>query len=261
MHAQHSSSLTCTVIMPAYEPSPEFRDAAAYLSNASALANVSNTIKLELYGLYKYLTVSPTPATSRPGIFDFAGRAKWDAWSSAGKSYADNRTGEAERRYLDIAKELGWKEGAGEAAVAAAETSQASQSGDADEEGVWDDDDSPSTKKSGGGGGGMGNAVSTMTVVGQTEQEETSLHSLARTGDVEGLKAFMSSHPSINVNAKDEYGYTPLHLASDRGHGAVVEALLSAGADTSIRDEDDFTALELARVAEHDDVAAILERS
>lgn len=143
------------------------------------------------------LTVSPTPTTSRPGIFDFAGRAKWDAWSAAGKSYA-NQLEEAERRYLDIARELGWKEGDGEEAKAKkAQTSQP----EGDDDDIWDKDDAP--KKS-GGSGGMGNVVSTMAAVEETEQEKETLHSLARIGNVEGFKEFLASHPGTDVNAKDE---------------------------------------------------------
>ncbi|KAI0094940.1 ankyrin repeat-containing domain protein [Irpex rosettiformis] len=242
--------------MSSYEPSSSFQDAAAYLSNATALSNVSNTVKLELYGLFKFLTVSPTPTSSRPSIFDFAGRAKWDAWSAVGKSYA-NQPAEAERRYLDIAQGLRWEEGAGE--IAKVEKAQKSQSEGGDDEDIWDKDDASSSTRS-NGAGVMGNAMSTMAVVEQTEQEEESLHSLARAGNVDGFKVFLDSYPGIDVNARDENGYTPLHLASDRGCRAMVEALLSAGADSSIKDEDEFTALELARVAEHGDVVALLEK-
>ncbi|EEB98432.1 hypothetical protein MPER_02059, partial [Moniliophthora perniciosa FA553] len=92
-----------------YQPSPVFHDAASYLSNASSLNKVSNDIKLELYGLYKWLTASPSPNTSRPSFFDLTGRAKWDAWNTAGLKFKDGA--EAEKRYLQIARDLGWKEG------------------------------------------------------------------------------------------------------------------------------------------------------
>ncbi|KAK4296561.1 hypothetical protein Pmani_030955 [Petrolisthes manimaculis] len=35
----------------------------------------------ELYGLYKQVTVGDVN-TERPGMLDFKGKAKWDAWSS-----------------------------------------------------------------------------------------------------------------------------------------------------------------------------------
>ncbi|KAI0348378.1 ankyrin [Trametopsis cervina] len=241
--------------MSSYKPSTKFQDAAAYLSNATALANVSNTVKLELYGLFKYLTVSPIPTTSRPGIFDFAGRAKWDAWNAAGKAYKDSGS-EAEQRYTTIARELGWTEGAGETATTeAAQTSQStSESKPSDD--IWDDDNTP--RKS-GGNSGMGVIVSTITKEGETGREEGSLHAFAMQGDAKGLQAFLQQHTEINVDEKDEYGYTPLHLACDRGHKAAAELLLAAGANPSLKDEDEFTALELARIAEHHEIVALLE--
>ncbi len=108
---------------------------------------------------------------------------------------------EAEQRYLDIAKGLGWKEGAGEEAKA--EKAQNPESESKDDDDIWDDDDTASSKKA-GGAGGLGTAVSTMDAAGQAVQEEESLHSLARTGDVEGFKAFLNSHPGADVNARDE---------------------------------------------------------
>ncbi|XP_053327604.1 acyl-CoA-binding protein [Spea bombifrons] len=36
---------------------------------------------LELYALYKQATVGDVN-TERPGMFDFKGKAKWDAWSA-----------------------------------------------------------------------------------------------------------------------------------------------------------------------------------
>ena len=96
----------------------------------------------------------------------------------------------------------GWKEGAGEVAVA--ESAQASKTETQDDEDIWDDESS-STKKSSGGGGGLGNAVSTMASGDAPEEEEESLHSLAREGNAEGLKAFIHGHAGIDVNAKDEY--------------------------------------------------------
>jgi len=55
---------------------------------------------LKLYGLYKQATVGDVN-TERPGTFsmDFAGKAKWDAWSG-NKGVAKEK---AEQDYVDVA--------------------------------------------------------------------------------------------------------------------------------------------------------------
>jgi ankyrin repeat protein len=70
-------------------------------------------------------------------------------------------------------------------------------------------------------------------------------------------------------------GYTPLHLAADRGHLEIVKLLLGKGVDKSIKvrafgsidmiksiiagqDPDDMTALELAQIVGHSGIVSAL---
>ncbi|XP_076594200.1 acyl-CoA-binding protein-like [Chaetodon auriga] len=56
---------------------------------------------LDLYGLYKQATVGDVN-TDRPGMMDFKGKAKWDAWSSRkGMSKDDAMTA-----YITLGKEV-----------------------------------------------------------------------------------------------------------------------------------------------------------
>ncbi|KAK7109956.1 hypothetical protein V1264_013904 [Littorina saxatilis] len=56
---------------------------------------------LKVYGLYKQATVGDCN-TSRPGMMDFKGKAKWDAWDGLkGKSQADAKT-----EYVKLVDEL-----------------------------------------------------------------------------------------------------------------------------------------------------------
>ncbi len=57
--------------------------------------STTNDDKLVLYGLFKSATVGK-PETSRPGIFDPKGRAKWDAW----KKVEDKSKDEAMQDYI-----------------------------------------------------------------------------------------------------------------------------------------------------------------
>jgi len=56
---------------------------------------------LKLYSLYKQATVGDVN-TDRPGMLDFAGKAKWDAWSG-NKGIAKEK---AESDYIVVAEEL-----------------------------------------------------------------------------------------------------------------------------------------------------------
>ncbi|PFH50784.1 hypothetical protein AMATHDRAFT_144280 [Amanita thiersii Skay4041] len=228
-----------------YSPSPSFHHAAAYLSSASSLSSVSSTTKLELYGLFKFVTVSPTPSTSRPSIFDMTGRAKWDAWNNTAKKYS--RPEDAEQQYIEIAKRLGWTEG----------TSTVKQADEdaIDLDALDDQPDQPSHKPS-GGSGGLGPSVS--IVQAPTTMQDGSIHGLAVENDVAGLATILKTVPEIDLDAPDEYGYTPLHLAADRGNVGIVKLLLENGADRQVKDSDDLTALELARIAGHKEIEALL---
>ncbi|KAJ7900246.1 ankyrin repeat-containing domain protein [Mycena olivaceomarginata] len=221
-----------------------FDAAAAYLSNASTVPT-SNAVKLELYGLFKYITVSPLPASSRPSLFDFAGRAKFDAWTTAGNTYTTKA--DAESRYLEIARSLGWTEGA-----SLPETTES--------EDIWDsDDDAARPTKNSGESGGFGTSVSAMAR--PEDQSDDSLHGLAVSNDLQRLVSLLQKEPGINLNAKDEFGYTPLHLAADRGHSSIVKFLLENGADPTIKDEDDMPAVELAQAAGHEGIVELLNAS
>ncbi|KAG5485511.1 hypothetical protein LSCM1_07597 [Leishmania martiniquensis] len=54
--------------------------ASAQRAFAAMAGKESNEAKLKLYSLFKQATIGDVN-TDRPGAFDFAGRAKWDAWA------------------------------------------------------------------------------------------------------------------------------------------------------------------------------------
>ncbi|KAG1757674.1 hypothetical protein EDB19DRAFT_55856 [Suillus lakei] len=238
-----------------FTPSLAIDEAASYLSSAPSLSKVSTTIKLELYGLFKYLKVAPKPQGSRPYIFDMTGRAKWDAWKAASDAY-ENNSHVAAQRYRAIAQELGWKPGSTPSSTPGERSEDAGANA-----GVWNDSTgSGSSKSSGGGGGGMGTSVSLLVNPGPDLGEAQTLHGLAIAGDAKKLMAFLLVNPAVDINARDEFDYTALHLACDRGNLPVVQVLLSKGGDPLLKDPDDYTAAELAQVAGHQEIYDLLNK-
>ena len=61
-----------------------------------------------------------------------------------------------------------------------------------------------------------------------------------------------------NVNARDNRGLTPLHLAADPGHKDVVEVLLANGAEINSKADDGETPLNIAAGENHKDVVDVL---
>jgi hypothetical protein len=124
------------------------------------------------------------------------GRAKWDAWSSAGKTYADRRA-DAEQRYLNIAQELGWAPG-----PIAKDTAQE----EILPEDVWDEDLGVSVSRSSGSGqGGMGTFVSALPPPGDDDTEAQTLHALAIQGDTNKVIQYLEKNPLLNINQRDEF--------------------------------------------------------
>lgn len=60
-----------------------------------------NATLLELYALFKQASEGDASG-ERPGMSDFVGRAKWDAW----KALAGTDSDEAKRRYIALVEDL-----------------------------------------------------------------------------------------------------------------------------------------------------------
>ena len=151
------------------------------------------------------MTVSPSPNTPRPSLLDFTGKAKWDAWKSAGETYKD-RPADAEARYLEIARSLGWVEGKEpepvQAKAKAAEPTRADGSEPVDEDDIWDKDEDIEARKHRGDGGAMGPVLSTMSA--GDEENSSVLSNLAIAGDVQELVGYLEAHPEADVNDPDD---------------------------------------------------------
>ena len=64
--------------------------------------------------------------------------------------------------------------------------------------------------------------------------------------------------PALDVEVGQRHGWTPLQDAAQNGSLASVERLLAAGADPAAANDDSTTALDLARAAGHEAIAARL---
>ncbi|KAK4054224.1 hypothetical protein OIV83_001250 [Microbotryomycetes sp. JL201] len=210
----------------------DFAAASAWLSSST------------LYAWYKIATVSTVPTSKRPGLFDFQGRAKWDAWHRAGTSNdvtdvdgQQDAKETAQRLYIDCAKQLGWS-------TSEQVPEQAALARNADE---------PRQAR------GMKGVSKMATEEIDDTVPMSRLHELAVQGDAEAISIYIKqAGSSINLDELDSYGFSPLHLATDRGHAEAVRILLDAGADPLLQDEDGNIALDLARISEHDDIVALL---
>ena len=73
-----------------------FDEAVNYIQTAEGDFKPSNDLKLEFYGLYKQATEGDATG-KRPGMMDFVGRAKYDAWAELKGTSSDV----AMQRYID----------------------------------------------------------------------------------------------------------------------------------------------------------------
>lgn len=83
------------------------------------------------------------------------------------------------------------------------------------------------------------------------------IHDASDKGDTAEVKTLLSKQPDL-VNAKNEKGSTPLHLASFKGHLEAAKLLLEKGADIEAVNGGGFTPLQLAAYGGHRDVVEFL---
>lgn len=81
------------------------------------------------------------------------------------------------------------------------------------------------------------------------------LYFYAAQNDIENLRILINSVSNLDMNVQDNDGYSPLILATAKGHACVVSALLNAKADPNLSDKNAYTSLMWAAV--NGDIAII----
>jgi len=82
------------------------------------------------------------------------------------------------------------------------------------------------------------------------------LHAAAARGDVATLTQLLSA--KADINQRDAYGRTPLHVATFAKQRAAVRALIQAGADTGALENDRYDAVTIAAVADDEETLRTL---
>ncbi|HRE17907.1 MAG TPA: ankyrin repeat domain-containing protein, partial [Rhodocyclaceae bacterium] len=82
------------------------------------------------------------------------------------------------------------------------------------------------------------------------------LHAAAQHGDLAAIqKAFADQ---ANLNARDSYGRTPLHVATYARQREAITVLVKAGADLSLLENDRYDAVTIAAVADDEETLRLL---
>ena len=86
-------------------------------------------------------------------------------------------------------------------------------------------------------------------IPGKVQGDAALLFSAIHSGNIDGI--ILAVESGIDINAQDDRGATPLHIAAFRGEVEIAEYLLSEGADTTITNIDGLTALQTAEYVRH----------
>ena len=172
----------------------------------------------------------------RPGgLFNFDAKAKWDAWKALG---AELSREQAKREYAECLDKAasGWRDQIKYEAKTATKSSEDK--------------------------GTFGVRASRMADTSEAiASDQKTLFDVCREGDLDKLKQTVEASDTSTrvqlINQTDEDGMTLLMWSCDRGHVAIVDYLIGAGADVNQRDADGQTCLHYAVSCEH---ASVVQR-
>lgn len=177
---------------------------------------------LKIYAYYKQATVGKCN-TSRPGLFNFQEKQKWDSWNNLGEMSVQ----EAQSLYI-------------------ARLSEAYPE--------WNDN--KDNRKS-----AFGLAVSRPKQDESEEITATSIQDFVKEGNLDKVKKCLEIIEDSELNSLDDEGLGLLHWASDRGNLDVLETLLlHKNINVNLRDSDGQTALFYASSCGHANCVEILLR-
>jgi ankyrin repeat protein len=84
----------------------------------------------------------------------------------------------------------------------------------------------------------------------------TGVHAAAQRGDVDTIRKLRAQ--GADVNARDPYGRTPLHVATFSRQRDAVRALAQAGANLGLLENDRYDAVTIASVADDEETLRVL---
>ena len=86
----------------------------------------------------------------------------------------------------------------------------------------------------------------------------TALHHCAAGGCVRTAEALLIYHSTLPLEATDQEGNTPLHVAAKCGHVSILQLMLSRGADITVCNKQNMTCLDVAIESGKEKVAEVL---
>ena len=84
------------------------------------------------------------------------------------------------------------------------------------------------------------------------------IHQAAGEGNIEAVKQHLDA--GVDVNAKNDRGWTPLHWVASGGHKEIVELLITKGADVNVQGVAGGTPLDNAILRKHPETADLLRK-
>ena len=88
--------------------------------------------------------------------------------------------------------------------------------------------------------------------------KDISIHDAAAAGDIESVTQHLAT--GTDVNAKDDWNFTPLSYAAHEGHLEIAELLIANDAEVNSNDNNGFTPLDHAMIDKRSATVALLRK-